>query len=86
MAAAFGDRDVRGLVVEMKSDRSEKVKFYESAKLNQMYLGFILRTNEPAWKFLSMKFDVTLLRRRKWRKKKQRGIIHFWGEQMCFSM
>lgn len=65
MAAAFGARDVHWLVLEMKFDRSEKVKFYGSAKLNHMYLGFILRTNEPAWKFLSMKFDVTLLRRRK---------------------
>lgn len=37
--AVLGDGDVRWLVVEMKFDRSEKVKFYGSAKLMRCIWG-----------------------------------------------
>lgn len=53
------------VVVEMKLKGQSKSNFVTLQKPIRYIWGLSLRTNAPAQKYLNMKLDVTLLRKRK---------------------
>lgn len=61
----FGDRGVHWIVLEMKLERLKSVKFCDSAKVKQIYLGFIPKNKCPSLEISQCeKLDLILLKKR----------------------
>ena len=55
------------------------VQFCESAKVNQIQLGFIPKNKQASLEISKHEIDVRLLRKRKWRERNPLVLVFFFG-------